>query len=636
MCGIAGIFHLDRSAAIDTASLARMSARLAHRGPDGHGEWIGPGVGLAHRRLAVVDATPAGAQPMLWVRDSTGRGFATTWERATTSPSKGANASTDVLLALVYNGELYNDAELRAELTACGVEFRSRSDTETVLAALATWGPRAVDRFRGMYALGLVDLLSQTLLLARDPLGIKPLYYTVVPDGAASQFVFANEPAALLEHSSVPRRPDPVTVSSYLTTIRTTLGERTLFEGIRILEPGQRLIIGRDASTFAVSRWNWWEKRPSLACPSPTVADAVSDSVNRHLRSDVPLCCLLSGGLDSSIVSLLGQRHWSSSTWADPAASMTTFCAGADSASGGSDDFAMARLMAGVLGSRHVEAIVTREMFAERWPGMIEKTGVPLSTPNEIAINEVARRLHAEGFTVALSGEGADELFGGYDSIMTAANDHARAQPSAWRRTGGTFHLNAAAWVSLETKQALLDPGMYEAAQRDRLLTEDYARQFEACCAGIGDDEPLQAHLRFQRRVNLHGLLLRLDQATMLESVEGRTPLADQDVAVLAESLPVGRKFVPATGPGQAARTKVALRDAFAGELPSRVVNRPKASFPLPFQSWVADMAGVLADSPAGREWFTPAAVALVTADPSRAWQLAWPMLNLALWSRSL
>ncbi|MCK6477670.1 MAG: asparagine synthase-related protein, partial [Phycisphaerales bacterium] len=393
MCGIAGIFHSDRSAAIDAASLARMSARLAHRGPDGHGEWIGPGVGLAHRRLAVVDATPAGAQPMLWVRDSTGRGFATTWERATTSPSKGANASTDVLLALVYNGELYNDAELRAELTACGVEFRSRSDTETVLAALATWGPRAVDRFRGMYALGLVDLLSQTLLLARDPLGIKPLYYTVVPDGAASQFVFANEPAALLEHSSVPRRPDPVTVSSYLTTIRTTLGERTLFEGIRILEPGQRLIIGRDASTFAVSRWNWWEKRPSLACPSPTVADAVSDSVNRHLRSDVPLCCLLSGGLDSSIVSLLGQRHWSSSTWADPAASMTTFCAGADSASGGSDDFAMARLMAGVLGSRHVEAIVTREMFAERWPGMIEKTGVPLSTPNEIAINEVARRL---------------------------------------------------------------------------------------------------------------------------------------------------------------------------------------------------------------------------------------------------
>ncbi len=616
MCGIAGIFHAERSATADIAGLTRVRDRMSHRGPDGAGLWSAPGAALAHRRLAVVDTTPAGAQPMLWCRDPrSGRA------RAKPCPD-GRGIEGAVELALVYNGELYNDSELREQLAGEGVEFHSRSDTETVLAALATWGFEAVDRLRGMYALGCVDLKEHRLLLARDPLGIKPLYFASIDQGGESGLLFASEIPAIGEHPGITLRPDPVVVSSYLTTIRTTLGERTLMDGVRTLEPGQRLLAERRAGGLELSRRVWWDSVGARAAARDdrAIRDAVEDSVVRHLRSDVPVCCLLSGGLDSSIIARVARDRS-----AEP---MTTFCAGADRASGGSDDFEFSRQMAGVLDSRHIEAPVSRGMFRERWESMVRRSGVPLSTPNEVAINEVARRLHAEGFIVALSGEGADELFGGYDALMTPCA--AEGSAPGWRARGGRLHLDLTAWVPLDAKDTILSPEMMLACRSDALLAAEYDRVFAQSATGIPDDQPLQAHLRFQRRVNLAGLLLRLDQASMLESVEGRTPLADQEIALLAESLPMDRKFAPAGS--DHAGSKIALRSAFSHRLPPEIVRRPKASFPLPFQEWMEDAVDLL-KGPAAGEWFTEAAIAAVCSQPRIMWNFGWPMINLAIWA---
>jgi asparagine synthase (glutamine-hydrolysing) len=383
---------------------------------------------------------------------------------------------------------------------------------------------------------------------------------------------------------------------------------------VRTLRPGE--VLEFDLSTGEprlISRLT----TPIAPGDSSDVPAAVEDSVARHLRSDVPISCLLSGGLDSSIIGAAARRH---------TPELHTYCSGAPDASPiagvpQSEDFAFARRVASHLGTSHTEVPVSRELFAQRWPWMVEALGLPLSTPNEVAIHEVSRRIRADGRIVALSGEGADELFGGYDQAL---GDVGPADTAARRL------LDSASWMPIDAKPAILNGDLWKGLEGDSALIAWYADEFEACAAGADPAEPLQAHLRFQRRINLAGLLARLDTATMLAGVEGRTPFADASIAALAESLPMARKFQP----GPPARTKIALRQAFASELPPEVVGRPKASFPLPFQEWMEDHAGVLRGSAFAREVFTEAAIATVTARPRELWRLAWPMINLAMWGR--
>lgn len=601
---------------------------MRRRGPDGAGLWSRQNVTLAHRRLAVVDTSEAAAQPML---------------------------TPEGLYAITYNGELYNDAELREELAAppYGVRFRTGSDTETVLHALAAWGPAGLKRLRGMYALGFYDIAAGRLLLARDPLGIKPVYYTIAPINAGEELVFASEPRAILAHPAITARPDLVVVSAYLTTIRTVMGTRTLFEGVRTLRPGQAVVFDLNGAAIEARPIpEQWAGAPSRSAASPRecVRGAIEDSVRRHLRSDVPICCLLSGGLDSSIVASVAMRELGE---------LHTYCSGAVGNTGGApalqdgDDLSFARLVSGALGTRHTEAPVDRAMFAQRWMEMVGAMGVPLSTPNEVAINEVARTLRRDGKIVTLSGEGADELFAGYEGpMMDAARFEALSAGGApgWTREAGMhpghFQLRANAWIPLESKGAVLSERAWRTVEGDDALREFYRLEFEAVERGAGgtpvppDAERLQAHLRFHRRVNLAGLLQRLDTATMLEGVEGRTPFADAAVCAIAEALPMHEKFVLEDGRTPLAcaqgsdRTKIALRRVFARDLPRSVVERAKASFPLPFQGWMADRAGVLRGSALVREVFTEAAVAMVGAEPGRLWRMAWPMLNIAMWGK--
>ncbi len=597
MCGFVGVVACgDRPVSVSERDVVAMRDRLTRRGPDDAGVWLGPHAAFGHRRLAVLDPTTAGRQPM---------------------------ATDNGRFVLVYNGELYNDEELRRELRAHGVRFQTSCDTETLLRALEAWGTGAIPRLRGMYAFAWYDTLERRVLLVRDPLGIKPLCWWLGPVGGGLELVFASEVTGVLAHPSVPARPDWVTVSAYLTTIRTTLEDRTLFENVRTLRPGEvvELDLGGDEPRAKASIVTLSPPERRGDAGEATRA-AVEDAVRAHLRSDVPLCTLLSGGLDSSACALIASRERSD---------LRSYCAGAsedEAPVGGvaqSEDFVFARLVSERLGTRHAEAVVSRELFGERWRWMVGELGVPLSTPNETAIYEVASRLRADGCVVTLSGEGADELFGGYDAPLRMAAAHV----ASGDEDPGVFQLLAAQWTALEQKPAVLSPGAWRACGGDGELVASYRAAFERVRTGA---DPLSDHLRFHRLVNLEGLLRRLDTATMLASVEGRTPIADVRVAALAESLPMRDRFVIA-GDGSA-RTKIALRAAFAGDLPREVVERPKASFPLPFQRWVGDQVGVLRESAFAREAFTPEAIETVCADAEASWTLAWPMVNLAIWGR--
>lgn len=621
MCGIFGVIASSgRSPSITPQQAARLRDLMTHRGPDGEGLWAHENAILAHRRLAVIDPTPAGAQPLL---------------------------AEDGSAALVYNGELYNDATLRRALESAGHRFRTRCDTETVFHAMLEWGQKALPKLRGMFAFAFYDARSKTLLLARDALGVKPLYFAV----NEREVAFASEPAPLAQMPGFTARPNMAMVSAYLTTIRTTLGNETLFADVLCLAPGQAAVCDLSGPSPTVRIIDWW--RGERAGSAGTDEDAptktrqvVEDSVRAHLRSDVPMCCLLSGGLDSTITTLVASRGHDR---------LLTYCAGArverDASEAESmfagDDLGFAREAASFLGTSHSEAIVTRGLFRERWPDMVRRMGVPLSTPNEVAILTVAERLRADGCVVTISGEGADELFAGYEAPMRAA-----AEFVALKRAGGTtsgggrFEYEANAWAPPSMKPLLLTPDAWQACENDRFVTEFYEVEFARCAleaTGDANASSLDAHLRFHRRVNLAGLLQRLDSASMLASVEGRTPFADAFVAKVAEGLPMSSKFSMGearsdTGGGVAVdapptvRTKIALREAFRAELPPRIADRPKASFPLPFQAWVEDQAEALRRSEFARAVFSEAVTEVVASDPTRNWRLAWPMINLALW----
>ncbi len=604
MCGIVGI--VTRSQDRPQASgrvLERMRDRLAHRGPDDAGLIIEGNIAFAHTRLAIVDPSPAGHQPM---------------------QTADANAT------LIYNGELYNDHDLRSGMDT--TTFRSSCDTETVLHLLAARGERALETMRGMFAMAFHDRRNQALVLARDPLGIKPLYYWRGTIAGCPHLIFASEPAAILAHPGVSARPDLSAISGYLTTIRTSQGSKTLFEGIEALSPGEWMVFDlRDSSMR--------QRRGVISVPAvepmkpgdevAAVRSTIEDSVVRHMRSDVPSCSLLSGGLDSTIIASVARTR---------DAGLMTYCAGCPTPGVDDDDLSAARGVASEMKLGHMQVPITRELFLERWPEMVARLGVPLSTPNEVAINEVARSLAADGFKVALSGEGADELFAGYDGPLGGTRAFLIANPDATARQRAMYELEANGWVAPSVKGGLLREPIAAALRNDEELIAWQEAELERCdalvqglaCADESSlDIQLFGHLLLQQRVNLAGLLGRFDTAMMLASVEGRTPLADIAVAGLANALPMHQKI---RWDEERVATKIALRRAFEGRVPELAISRSKASFPLPFMGWLDAMVGGLPQSKLLGELFSPGVVEAVCQSPADLWRLCWPMVNIWLW----
>jgi asparagine synthase (glutamine-hydrolysing) len=580
MCGINGLLRLSPAAPpLDRDELLRTRERMAARGPDGAGDWLSPDgrAALASRRLAILDLSAAGDQPM---------------------------ASPDGRLHAVLNGEIYNFRALRAALEREGRRFRSHSDTEVLLALYAREGAAMLRRLRGMFGLALWDEAEQTLLLARDPLGVKPLYYAV--EGGVLRF--ASQVKALEAGGAVSRAVEPAGLAGFL--LWGSVPEPwTIRRGVRALPAGHRLLV-RDGriegpAPFAVE--------PPPAPEADGAADAaaaLADSVRAHLVSDVPVAVFLSAGLDSTLVAALACR-------AAPEPP-TTFTVRFDVLTGTErDEGPLAAEVARRLGTRHVERTVRREDFLDLWPAALDAMDQPAIDGFNVFL--VSKAAHEAGIKVALSGLGGDELFGGYPSFADVPRLQRQAQrarrvpglPSLWAalarrafgerpklagmlRHGGSlpgaYFLRRALFLPEELPALLgADAAAEGLAAYDPVA--DAARSLAASNGHFADrEEAWLAVQRLETRHYLRNQLLRdADWAAMAHSLELRVPLVDAWLLARFAAL----DFEPARSSGK----RELVRRA-APELPEAVFHRAKTGFYVPVATWLA--SGEAAPRPFG------------------------------------
>lgn len=601
MCGLLVLAGSgSRPPSVSDAVAEAMRDRMSHRGPDGAGLFRDGPVLLAHRRLAI-SRPHDNPQPLVV-------GGSDDPERVT----------------LVFNGELFAPEDLRSDLVAAGHAPRSGTDTELFALAIAAWGEEAFARVRGMYAVAAWRPGRRDLLLARDALGVVPLYHALVDGPTGPEFVAASEPPAILAHPAMPIRPNWSAVANYLVSLRTECAGQTLFEGVHSLPPGclLRCSLGGERPELETRRW-WRPVRRRLDLDEHEAArlvrTTVADSVRRHLAADVPVAALLSGGLDSAIVVACAL---------EAGVRLPTFCAGAPEIAG--SDLEVGRRTADGFGLPFRTAHVDGGDFVSRWRGIVEKSGLPLSTPNEVAIQALAERIRPFA-SVALSGEGADELFAGYGPALAVSE--------SWIAEGSgpvqEWYVEAFSWVSPRLLPSVFAPEVATLADPTAALDEVRAAFAD------GDPRSLRTHLDVQRSLNLPSLLRRLNMNLMASSVEGRTPFADCAVAELAGRLPMESHLADREDEAPSAvalatlpRTKRLLRRAFADLLPTECLVRPKASFPLPFETWLAPLSGVAEESCAARNVLSADARALLRRGAPDDWRLVWPLLNLALWLR--
>ena len=589
MCGINGILRLrPESPEIDRDELLRTREAMIARGPDAAGAWISPDgrAALASRRLAILDLSSAGEQPM---------------------------STPDGRWHLVMNGEIYNFRALRRELEGQGATFRSQSDTEVVLTLLARQGAAALSRLRGMFGLALWDDTEKRLLLARDPLGIKPLYYSTEGGGLR----FASQVKALEAGGAVSRAVDPAGLAGFL--LWGAVPEPfTLRSAVRALPAGCFLTI-EDGQTGEPESFYSMDRVP--AGPPLAPAAAVEDSVAAHLESDVPVAVFLSAGLDSGLIAALARRRLP-----EPPVTFTlTFDVLAGTAA---DEGLLAARVAQALGTRHVERRVGRADFAGLWPAAL----AAMDQPSIDGFNTfvVSRAAHEAGLKVVLSGLGGDEVFGSYPSFRDVP-----AFERAARRIGRLPGI-AAAWPGLARLAAdrpklpglvrygrtragayFLRRGLFLPEELPALLGQEMAEEGLRRCDPVaavssvlgrpGEDPWIDVHRMETALYMRHQLLRDSDWASMAWSVELRVPLVD---AWLRAHL-AAAGFEPARSQGKAAFVRQA-----APELPAELFNRPKTGFYIPVM-----------------EWLDPRTARLRAGDRSR--QLALRVLEeMGIWSR--
>jgi len=566
MCGINGILRLHPDAPpIERDEVLRTRDAMTSRGPDGAGLWIAPDgrAALASRRLAILDLSPAGAQPM---------------------------SSPDGRWQLVLNGEIYNFRALRRELEDQGIAFRSQSDTEVVLALVARDGTAALPRLRGMFGLALWDDAEKRLLLARDPLGIKPLYYSTV--GGCLRF--ASQVKALEAGGAVSRAVDPAGLAGFLLW-GAVPDPFTIRREVRALPAGCCLEIA-DGRIGEPQCFHRPDEVPAGAPLPPAIA--VEDSVAAHLVSDVPVAVFLSAGLDSGLIAALARRRLP-----EPP---VTFTLSFDVLAGTPrDEGPLAARVAHTLGTRHVERRVGRADFAGLWP----KALAAMDQPSIDGFNTfvVSRAAHEAGLKVVLSGLGGDELFGSYPSFRDVP-----ALERAARRAGRLPGL-AAAWPGLARLAAdrpklpgllrygrttagayFLRRALFLPDELPALLGRDAAeeglRLYDPIRAAAGVQRPgeepwLGVHRMETALYMRHQLLRDSDWASMAWSVELRVPLVD---AWLYRYL-AAAGFEPARSRGKAAFVRQA-----APELPAELFARPKTGFYIPVMEWLDPQAARL------------------------------------------
>lgn len=638
MCGIAGI--IGRIDERNSAALQRMNEAMVHRGPDGQGTWrsepdgSGWGALLTHRRLAILDLSAAGAQPMI-------------------DPVTGD--------AIVFNGEIYNYVELRERLAAEGQSFQSSGDTAVMLRALGIHGIEAVARLRGMFTFAFWDRDARQLMLARDPLGIKPLYLARNRDKAAGwSIAFASELRALLASGLLGTpRLEPRAVASIIWN-GFVVGPETAVQGIELFWPGQLMVF--DAAGTEVRAEDFW-RVPSGprggATGEEELAGLLEESVRLHLASDVPLAVFLSGGVDSSAMANLAQRA--------ARTSIHTFTLSFEEKD--FDEGPIARRIAQAIGTQHTEVVLTEQHFVEH----LEKALDSLDQPTFDGLNAyyMSQAIRSAGFTVAISGTGGDELFGGYSSFRDLPVLHRwsvrmRALPrallvaAAWlgtlplRRSGGE--------VAPQTRWAKL-PEMIRHGDDLRVLYQlayalflpEFQRQLigEQLAGALKDGLPpamaerleretisrttLSAISVLEQRLFLGERLLRdNDAASMAASLEQRVPLVDQVLFDAIDRLPDAQRYNPIG-------RKAVLRRIGLRGLDPTLFDRPKSGFVLPFDRWLRRglrkaMDETFRDSQAVQNaGLDPAAVgrlwrAFLSDAPGLYWSRIWALYVLIRW----
>ncbi|NOT34365.1 MAG: asparagine synthase (glutamine-hydrolyzing) [Candidatus Eisenbacteria bacterium] len=618
MCGIAGVF--DPAGGRPAAEwLDQACARLAHRGPDDDGVHLEDGVGLAFRRLAIVDLA-TGAQPL-------------------------SNETGDVWI--VFNGEIYNHVELRRELEGHGHRYRTLSDTESIVHGYEQWGDAVVEHLRGMFAFAIWDRPRRRLLCARDRLGIKPLYFT----RAQGRVLFASEIKALFAFPGVERRVRVPSLVEHLT-LRYTAAPDTLFDGIEKLPPGHLLIA--EASGITTRRF-WdvaWEPKLEIgeADALTEVESRLREAVRLRLMSEVPLGALLSGGVDSSLIvsfmSELVDRP------------VQTFSVGFD-APGPYSELPFARRVAEHCRTDHREIMVTAADLLRELPRLVWHQDEPLSEPAAIPTYLVSQ-LARETVTVVLTGEGGDELFAGYPKY--AVEPWARTLsrwPAALRSVVldgfvdrlpfGFRKLQVVARSARfrdEAERLSSWFAGFAGEERRRLLAPELAVHDRAGAAAFGRmlaettaRRPLDRMLDVDRRLWLpDDLLMKMDKMSMAASIEARVPLLDHPLVEWAARLPDRLKVRGLTG-------KWLLKQLAYRRLPHEIIDRPKVGFTVPLSPWfrgplrelVADT--LLSPTCLGRGYWRPDALRAVVEDHlsgrrDRAREL-WTLLTLELWHRN-
>lgn len=569
MCGIAGIVHTEGFKPVDPDRIRRMCNAIAHRGPDGEGVWTAPGVGLGHRRLSIIDLAGS-PQPML-----AGEGDA----------------------VIVFNGEIYNYKELRRELQALGAQFRTDGDTEVILQAWRHWGTACLPRLHGMFAFALHDLRQRTTLLARDRLGVKPLFTARLADGAV---IFGSELKALLTYPSLRREIDPLAVEDYLAWGYVP-EHRSILRGVEKLPAGHYQLLRADAPVPPPVQW--WDV--SFADREAGSADDLGAHLLHHMReavtsrmvSDVPLGAFLSGGVDSSsVVALMAEAS------SNP---VKTCSIGFDVAA--LDETAYADRIAAQFGTDHSRRTVSPDDFVlvDRLADMFDEPFADASALPTFRVCELAR----EQVTVALSGDGADEAFAGYRrQVFQHREEQVRGMfPSALRSPllGGLGRWwPKADWAPrpLRAKTTLLslagsgEEGYARALAvtapelRETLYSEDFLRlrgEYRAeqplydvmrkAPARSGLDRAQYADLKFYMPGDI---LTKVDRASMAVSLEAREPLLDHRLVEFGARLPENMRVRGSTG-------KWLIKQTMRRYLPQDVLFRPKMGFVTPIAQWL-------------------------------------------------
>lgn len=560
MCGICGVFNRDGSA-VSRVALRRMNDSIAHRGPDGEGFFFDDEIGLAHRRLSIIDLSPAGAQPM---------------------------STPDGRFVITYNGEVYNYRELRVRLESLGHHFRSSTDTEVVLAAWSQWGPESIVMLNGMFAFAVYDSFEKSVTLVRDRYGIKPVYYHLTE----SMFVFGSEQRAVLSEGRVERKVNARALSEYFT-FQNILTDQTLIEGVKILPAGHLLTVTAVGSNMR-RYWDYHFREPDGPVDEREYREELDrllrQAVQRQLVSDVEIGAYLSGGMDSGTLTALAARELPY---------IKTFTCGFDLSSANGvelnfDERGRAEAMSALFKTEHYEMVLKAGDMQRSLPRVsaaIEEPRVGQSYPNYYVA-----RLAAKFVKVVLSGAGGDELFGGYPwryykaAAATGFDDFVDRYFDYWRRL-----------VPSEKMSALLKPcgsDVHEVNTRAifRDVFADHANELSSPADYVNHS------LYFEAKTFLHGLLVVEDKLSMAHSLETRVPFLDNDLVDFAMGCPVSFKvrnidqvyridensigdkkdiFFQQTNDG-----KSILRDVMSRYIPKSITDAKKQGFSSPDSSW--------------------------------------------------